>query len=188
MPEESVRKRSIWERLRCFLFGSEPSPEQAPAINPEAIPEQAPETEGGGEKTAMKELTLDATIPNIETVTDFVNGELEAADCPLKTQMQVDVVIDEIFSNIAQYAYGEGGGQATVGVAVSPEEPRIITLQFRDQGIPYDPLSKDDPNVSLSAEEREIGGLGIFMVKKTMDDVQYEYKDGQNVLTLTKTM
>ena len=142
--------------------------------------------EGEDQKTAMKEITLEATIPNIETVTDFVNQELEAADCPLKTQMQIDVAIDEVFSNIAQYAYTEPGGMATVGISITPEEPREVTLVFKDSGMPYDPLKKEDPDVNLAASEREIGGLGIFMVKKTMDEVLYAFEEGQNVLTLKK--
>ena len=150
-------------------------------------PQAAPREENKKEEPAMKELTLEATIPNIETVTDFVNAELEAADCPLKVQMQIDVAIDEVFSNIAQYAYGEAGGSATVGIAIS-EEPRMMTLIFKDQGMPYNPLENKDPNINLPAEAREIGGLGIFMVKKTMDEVLYDFKDGQNILTLKKTI
>ena len=149
-------------------------------------PQDATKEEGETVENAMKEITLMATVPNIERVTEFVNQELEAADCPLKTRMQIDVAIDEVFSNIAHYAYGEGEGEATVGLALSDTEPRTVTLRFRDRGVPYDPLKKADPNVSLSAEERELGGLGIFMVKKSMDDVRYEYKDGENVLTIKK--
>jgi anti-sigma regulatory factor (Ser/Thr protein kinase) len=133
----------------------------------------------------MKELTIAATIENIETVTDFVNEQLEAYDCPMKAQMQIDIAIDELFGNIAHYAYNPEIGSATVRVEVI-EDPLSVVITFIDNGIPYDPLKKEDPNTTLSADEREIGGLGIFMVKKTMDDVIYEYKDGQNRLTIVK--
>ena len=135
----------------------------------------------------MKELTIAATVENIETVTDFVNEQLEALDCPMKAQMQIDIAIDELFGNIAHYAYNPDVGDATVRVEVT-EEPLAVVITFIDKGVPYDPLSKADPNITLSAEEREIGGLGIFMVKKTMDDITYEYKDGQNILTIKKNI
>ncbi len=133
----------------------------------------------------MKELTIDARVENIGTVTDFVNAELEAMDCPMKAQMQIDVAIDELFGNISNYAYNPEVGPATVRVEVL-ESPLSVVITFIDGGVPYDPLKKADPNVSLSAEEREIGGLGIFLVKKTMDDISYEYKDGKNILKIKK--
>ena len=133
----------------------------------------------------MKELTVQALVENVETVTDFVNEELEAIDCPMKAQMQIDIAIDELFSNIANYAYNPEVGSATVRVEVQ-EDPMAVIITFVDQGVPYDPLSTADPNTSLSADERDIGGLGIFMVKKTMDDVAYEYNNGQNILKIKK--
>ena len=133
----------------------------------------------------MKELTVQALVENVETVTDFVNEELEAIDCPMKAQMQIDIAIDELFSNIANYAYNPEVGSATVRVEVQ-EDPMAVIITFVDQGIPYDPLSTSDPNTSLSADDRDIGGLGIFMVKKTMDDVAYEYNNGQNILKIKK--
>ena len=135
----------------------------------------------------MKELNIAATVENIETVTDFVNEQLEAFDCPMKAQMQIDIAIDELFGNIAHYAYNPEIGQATVRVEVI-EEPLAVTITFIDNGVPYDPLAKADPDTTLSAEERDIGGLGIFMVKKTMDEITYEYKDGQNILAIKKNL
>ena len=133
----------------------------------------------------MKELTIAATVENIETVTDFVNEQLEALDCPMKAQMQIDIAIDELFGNIAHYAYNPEVGDATVRVEVT-EDPIAVVVTFIDKGVPYDPLAKTDPDTTLSAEEREIGGLGIYMVKKSMDDITYEYKDGQNILKIKK--
>ena len=135
----------------------------------------------------MKEMNIEATIDNIPTVTAWVDEQLEALDCPMKAQMQIDIAIDELFSNIARYAYNPETGPATVRVEVA-ENPMAVVITFIDKGIPYDPLKQEDPNTHLPAEEREIGGLGIFMVKKNMDDITYEYKDGQNILTIKKNI
>ena len=132
----------------------------------------------------MKELTVDATVENIATVTEFVNAQLEQSGCPPKIQMQIDIAIDELFGNIAHYAYDPDVGPATVRVEVD-EEPCVI-ITFIDNGVPYDPLGKEDPDITLSAEERGIGGLGVYMVKKSMDDSSYEYRDGQNILRIKK--
>ena len=135
----------------------------------------------------MKELTIAATVGNIEAVTDFVNEQLEALECPMKAQMQIDIAIDELFGNIAHYAYNPDVGDATVRVEVI-DNPLAVVITFIDNGVPYDPLAKADPDITLSADEREIGGLGNFMVKKTMDDITYEYKDGQNILRIRKNI
>ena len=135
----------------------------------------------------MTELTIAATVENIEAVTDFVNEQLEALDCPMKVQIQIDIAIDEIFGNIAHYAYNPAVGDATVRVEVI-EDPLAVVLTFIDKGVPYDPLAKEDPDTTLSLEERAIGGLGIYMVKKSMDDITYEYKDGQNILAIKKNL
>lgn len=135
----------------------------------------------------MKELTVDATIENVAAVTAFVDEQLEQLDCPMKTQMQVDIAIDELFGNIAHYAYNPAIGAATVRIEVS-ENPLAVVITFIDNGVPYDPLAKADPDITLSAEEREIGGLGIYMVKKSMDDVSYEYRDGKNILRIKKNI
>ena len=135
----------------------------------------------------FNELTVEATLENIPAVTAFVDERLEALDCPMKARTLIDVAIDELFGNIARYAYDPGTGQATVRVDVDREIP-AVRVTFIDRGRPYDPLAKADPDVTLSAEDRPVGGLGIFMVKKTMDDVRYEYKDGQNILTVEKRL
>lgn len=135
----------------------------------------------------MKELTIDATIENITQVTAFVDEQLEALNCPLKAQMQIDIAIDELFGNIAHYAYNPGIGPATVRVEAQQDPPAVV-VSFIDSGIPYDPLAKEDPDVALSAEERKIGGLGIYVVKKSMDEITYEYRDGQNILRIKKAI
>lgn len=135
----------------------------------------------------MKEITVDATIENVQTVTDFVDERLEEVNCPMKALMQINIAIDELFSNVARYAYSDKTGKITVSVDTKGK-PMKVQLTFVDEGVPYDPLSKEDPDITLAAEERKIGGLGIYMVKKTMDDFQYEYKDGKNIVTVCKVI
>ncbi|MBQ3396267.1 MAG: ATP-binding protein [Synergistaceae bacterium] len=135
----------------------------------------------------MKELTLDADVKNLDEVLAFVDEQLEVHDCSPKIQMQIDVAVEELFVNIAHYAYNPETGPATVRVEIQ-ENPLSVIITFIDNGVPYDPLAKPDPDVTLSAEEREIGGLGIYMVKKSMDNIEYEYKDGKNILKIQKNL
>lgn len=135
----------------------------------------------------MAEITLEAVVENLDTVTDFVTEQLEEMGCAMKVRMQFSIAVDELFANIAHYAYGEETGMATVRVARS-DDGRYAMVTFMDQGVPYDPLAKEDPDIALSAEERPIGGLGIYMVKKSMDRVTYRYEDGSNVLTIEKAI
>lgn len=133
----------------------------------------------------MKELTIAATVDNIGTVTEFVGEQLEALDCPMKARTQLNIAIDELFSNIAHYAYNPEVGEATVRVEVS-QDPLSVIITFIDGGMPYDPLANADPDITLSAGERAIGGLGIFIVKKSMDEISYRYENGRNILTIRK--
>lgn len=135
----------------------------------------------------MKELTLPAARENIPAVIDFVNRELESLGCPAKTEAQIDFAIDELYSNIANYGYDGENGRVLVRLE-TVSRPRAVTISFIDEGRPFNPLEREDPDVSLPARERKIGGLGIFMVKKSMDDVHYEYRDGKNILTIRKTL
>lgn len=135
----------------------------------------------------MDKMTIEAKVDNLNEVLAFVDEKLEENDCPMKVQMQIDVAVEEIFVNIASYAYNPEIGAATICCEVSGD-PLVVTISFMDSGVPYDPLAKEDPDVTLSAEERQIGGLGIYMVKKSMDNVSYEYKDGQNIFTIKKSL
>lgn len=103
----------------------------------------------------------------------------------MKVQAQIDIAIDEVFSNIANYAYAPDTGRALVRIETC-REPASITLTFKDQGVAYNPLEKKDPDVTLALEEWEIGGLSIFMVKKSMDKMFYRRRGRQNVLTVFK--
>lgn len=134
---------------------------------------------------AQNELQIEATEENLPRVTEFVEAALSANGCPMKTQMQIVLAVEELYVNIAKYAYAPETGMATIRVDFTTK-PDAAQVTFMDQGVEYDPLKKLDPDVSLSAEEREIGGLGIYMVKKTMDGVYYKYKNGQNILTIEK--
>lgn len=133
----------------------------------------------------MKEWTFEANIDRIPWLTDQVNEVLEGLDCPMKAQMQIDVAIDELLANIASYAYDPGTGEATVRLDYE-DSTRTLSITFIDSGIAYDPLRKPDPDITLGAEERAVGGLGIFLVKKTMDDMAYVRRDGRNELTIYK--
>lgn len=129
--------------------------------------------------------TFPALLTELNNVTAFVESELEKADCPVKTQMTVSVCVEEVFVNIARYAYPDKTGTAEVRVDVNSEEKSVVII-FMDDGIPFDPLEKSEPDISLPAEQRQIGGLGIFMVKKMSDELSYKYADGWNVLTMKK--
>ena len=133
----------------------------------------------------MKEWTFEAKVDRIPWLTERVDALLEDLDCPMKAQMQIDVAIDELLANIASYAYGTGEGEVTVRFDFQPGD-RTVALTFIDSGIPYDPLAKPDPDIALEVEKRSVGGLGIFLVKKTMDDMTYARRDGRNVLTIRK--
>ena len=135
----------------------------------------------------MKEMEIDAILDNFEAVQAFVDEELERLECPMATQIQIDIAVEEVFVNIAHYAYNPEVGKATIRVEVI-DDPLSIVMTFMDNGIPYDPLAKEDPDVTLPPEERKIGGLGVYMVKECMDDVKYEYRNGQNILTLRKSI
>ena len=140
---------------------------------------------GGG---AMKEeKTFPADINALPEVQGFFEGMLEQLACPIKTQIAVSVAVEEIFVNIAHYAYPAGDGNAVAGFEFDPES-RTATFEFRDQGIPFDPLKQKEPDITLSAEDRGIGGLGILITRKTMDSVTYRYENGENILTMQKTI
>lgn len=131
----------------------------------------------------QKVLKIAAEVDKLNEVLAFVDTLLEENDCPMKAQMQIDVALEELYVNIAHYAYPGSKGEAEIRACITPDHAEITLV---DSGIPYDPLAKPDPDVTLPAEKRAIGGLGIFMSKKLMDDISYRYSDGQNILTIKK--
>lgn len=133
----------------------------------------------------FKKIRVAATKENLETVTAFLDEILDEKDCPLKVRLQIDLALEEMYINIANYAYTPKTGEMELRVEFDEAE-RELTLVLIDSGIPYDPLAKKDPDVTLSAEKRKIGGLGIYLVKKTMDSMTYERRDGRNIVTMKK--
>ena len=140
---------------------------------------------GNKEDVEMDELEIEAKVENLDKVLAFVDSHLETVDCPTPYMMNIDIAVEEIFVNIAKYAYDGEPGKAWIRMGVE-KCPRTMFLTFIDEGKPFDPVSKPDPDVTLSAEKRKIGGLGIFMVKKSMDSMEYERRDNRNILTITK--
>ena len=134
---------------------------------------------------SYEELTVKADVNNLDKVQGFIDERLEAAECSMKAQTQIDVAVEEIYVNICNYAYKDKGGEGDAKVKMKITDG-VAEIVFEDSGIQYNPLANEEPDITLSAEEREIGGLGIFITKKTMDEVLYDYKDGKNALTLRK--
>jgi len=135
----------------------------------------------------MKELKIEATIENLSKVFTFLQEALENCEVPPKIKRQIKLCVEEIYMNITHYAYNPDVGPAKIGVAVVDKgNPERIIISFAEEGRPYDPLKREDPDIELGLDERPIGGLGIYLVKTTMDSVAYEHKDGQNVLTIEK--
>lgn len=128
---------------------------------------------------------FNAETVRLDEVIEFIDEQLEQADCPIKIQMQLDIAVEEIFVNVAHYAYHPDVGEVEIKVEIT-ENPKAAVITFLDSGKPFNPLEKPDPDITLSLEERKLGGLGIFMVKKTMDDVKYVFVNGHNCLELTK--
>ncbi len=132
----------------------------------------------------MASITVDATRENISKVSSFVEAELELLNCPMKETAQINVAVDELLSNIVNYAYPNSTGKASLVVEAAGQN--AVRITFEDSGVPYNPLAKADPDITLSAEERKIGGLGIFIVKKTMDGIDYKFENGKNILAIEK--
>ncbi|MBR2779086.1 MAG: SpoIIE family protein phosphatase [Firmicutes bacterium] len=141
----------------------------------------------GENKMLTNELDIEAAAENLPQVLQFIESRLEAAGCSRKAKMQIAIAAEEIYINIASYAYAPDKGRAWIDMNVSDDQ-KEVSITFKDKGMPYNPLEKEDPDVTLSAEERQIGGLGTFMTKKFMDEMLYEYKDGMNILTLKKRL
>ena len=133
----------------------------------------------------MTNRTFKAKTEALSDILGFVDEMLEKYECPMKIQTAVCVAIEEVFVNVARYAYKDGEGDVCFGIGFD-EESRTFTFRMADRGVQFDPLKKPDPDITLSAEDREIGGLGIFITKKTMDSVEYAYENGENILTMTK--
>ena len=133
----------------------------------------------------MTNQTFPAKIESLSAVLGFAEETLESFGCSMKIQTAICVALEEVFVNIAHYAYGDGEGDMNLAIGFD-EENRTVTFRMTDKGVPFDPLKKPDPYITLSAEAREIGGLGIFIAKKTMDSIAYAYENNENILTMIK--
>lgn len=133
----------------------------------------------------MKTLNIKADRKNLHRVLAFIDRELFNAGCRMKTKIQIDIAAEELFTNIAAYAYEDGPGDVYIDIDINGD-PASAVITFSDSGKPFDPFSNEDPDITLNAEERSVGGLGVYMVKKTMDEVHYEYSDGMNHTTIRK--
>ncbi|MBQ7705320.1 MAG: ATP-binding protein [Selenomonadaceae bacterium] len=133
----------------------------------------------------MEKFTIEATLENLPAVTEFITSSLEEKDCSIKIIMQMELVIEEIYVNVASYAYRPNIGTVTIYKSFE-DTPPAITVTFVDSGTPYNPLEHEDPDINAGIDARQIGGLGIFLVKKNVDEISYERKDGQNILTFKK--
>ena len=130
----------------------------------------------------MKELRIAAKTENLPVVLGFVNKSLQERGCPMKLQTRIAIAVEEVFVNIAHYAYNLGEGEAVLRLS----DVGDVVIEFEDSGVPYNPLLRQDPDITAGAEERQVGGLGIYMVKNIMDTVEYRYEGGKNILTLCK--
>lgn len=131
----------------------------------------------------MSSKTFPAKIEQLDEALAFVEEELDQIGCPMKAVMQITVCVEEMFVNVASYAYPGGDGEALLSV---DDIQGAASITLTDHGIPFDPLAREDPDITLSAEQRGIGGLGIYMVKKSMDAVHYERRGDTNVFTMVK--
>ena len=135
----------------------------------------------------MDSMTVKAQTDELDKVTDFVEEKLAPYECPMRTMLQLRLAIEEIFVNIASYAYSPEVGEAEIRCEVLKDPLRVV-IQFLDSGQPFDPLAREDADTSEEALMSREGGLGILLVKNTMDDVQYTYENGKNILTIQKTL
>lgn len=130
--------------------------------------------------------TFDADDKNLPDVIEYIKSPLKE-ELSLALQNKIELAVEEIFVNIAHYAYEGKNGQVTVTTKIQ-ENPKRLCIEFIDGGIQFNPLEKPDPDISLKAEDREIGGLGIFLTKKFMDKIEYRYENGNNILTIEKNL
>ena len=135
----------------------------------------------------MCKIIVPANLDKLGSVLDFICEWLETLGCSMKVQLQIAIAVEEIYVNIAHYAYVPNEGEVEIACDFD-NSARSVSIIFADRGIPYNPMSQADPDTTLSAEDRDVGGLGIYMVKKSMDKVIYEYKDNKNILMISKKL
>lgn len=132
-----------------------------------------------------RELTVPATVESLRYITACLAELLASVHVPVAEKLQMEFAVEEMFVNIACYAYKDQQGTVVVRARLE-KEPLCIEFAFLDTGRAYNPLEQAEPDITSSLEDRAIGGLGIFLTKKNVDDVRYERSDGRNILTLRK--
>jgi len=133
----------------------------------------------------MKKITIPAKIENLPQAIDFINQQLKPFEPISQAQLQLELAVEEVYVNIAKYAYEPGEGKVFISCEID-ENPLQATVQFTDSGIPYNPIDNKAPD--MKSREKEVGGLGIFLIKKNVDDISYQYQDGKNILTIRKKL
>ncbi|MGN0093066.1 MAG: ATP-binding protein [Methanobrevibacter sp.] len=133
----------------------------------------------------MEEIIIKADKSNLESILSKIEKSLSNYEISIKSKLQLEIAIEEIFVNISNYAYGDGIGDVRIEYFID-ENPLSINIRFIDEGFEFNPLEVSSPDTSLSAEDRDIGGLGLVLVRKNIDSISYEYKDNQNILTIKK--
>ncbi len=135
----------------------------------------------------MREIIVPAAEEELTNVQEFVTSQLEDVNCPAKALFQIELAVEEIFINIVSYAYRPEIGEATIRCEIC-EDPLRVIIEFQDHGKRFDPLAREEADTSKDALMEREGGLGIFLVRKNMDAVEYRYEDGKNILTISKNL
>lgn len=135
----------------------------------------------------MKTIIVPAIRESLEEVSNIFNEEMLRNQCPMKQRIEFSIALEELFINIVHYAYGASGGDVRVSYEIKIKgNAKVLMVELADKGIAYNPLQKEEPDLTLSADERQIGGLGIFMAKKFLSSLIYRRKTEENCLLLTK--
>jgi len=135
----------------------------------------------------MDPITVPASKENLADVLEFIRSKLEAFPHQESSLLQLELAVEEAYANIASYAYPVEPGEVTVGLKID-ENPLFVTVELIDTGIRFNPLEKEDPDISLGIDDKKPGGLGILLIKQNADQVNYQYLDGRNILTIQKRL
>ena len=137
--------------------------------------------------TCDRMICVQATVENMTVVSRFLDELLSSTSCSARARMQLELAVEELFVNIATHAYGARIGQVTLCGGIS-DTPPSAWIRFSDAGTPYNPLERDDPDTDMALAERDVGKMGVFLAKNSVDDMHYEYRDGKNILTIGKKL
>lgn len=139
---------------------------------------------GNGSKTPDAELLLDAEVENTREAVEFIKEKLKSGGCQDKDAAKTALAVEELFVNVAQYAYP--GAKGSIRIKIAFPDDSTVRIELTDEGIPYDPTGREDPDITLPLKKRGIGGMGIFMARNIMDEMKYDRTDGCNHLVLIR--